>query len=762
MSAPHTPSFPRAPAMSSSRRLSVRRASMAAASLIVLCGTGAALADSVTPSPVSEAPATLRPLPAGPDDLVLRGEAARRSFSVALSSPEVDAIRQLQIGLSHSVVLLPEASFLKVSINGHPLDAVPLTAGSAAARVSLDVPAGLLRQGANAVDIETTMRHRVDCSIGATYELWTRLDPVRTGFVTTGTARVPVATLADLGQTSLAADGTTRIHLVSASASDAAALDRAAALIDALVIQAHLPRPIVDIGPAAGQDTGFDVILDDGIVEASSIEGRDGGLGFVRDAATGRLGVVLMGHDEAERVAALAEITGRPVSPAPARNHEVTLEGATHLALADLDVRTGDFAGRHGESAFGLTLPADFFPGDYDQARLSLDGRYAAGFDASSALALRVNGSLAATAPLSSPGGGVLRQQALNVPLSFFHPGRNEVVLESTATRPEDRDCGARPNGTEARLDLSPQSALVFPAFARLGTAPQLAAPLASPGAAALPPVPVYLGPEGQETAGAALTVLASKAAAGTPIAHPAIRFAMPTPTDAPGLVVASWTSLPVRLALAVADTMTARSADWPVPPVPVEVRSGARPRSLADAIHEVGAMPAVAEALQNIRTFGRDIRRLAPAGAVTRSAAAARLPVSAHTLLFAAAAADLPHGPASAIPGFSADARQWLLVTAPSAALVESGTARFIAEGRWPTLQGRAVSFDPDSRALASVAADHVTYLLPDHVVLSDLRPVLGGLVSDNIEAAVAVIMLLIAVLGLSTHGLVRRPGAK
>ena len=748
--------------MSSSRRLSVRRASMAAASLIVLCGTGAALADPGAPSPVSDAPATLRPLPAGPDDLVLRGEAARRSFSVALSGTEVDAIRQLQIGLSHSVVLLPDASVLKVSINGHPLDAVPLNAGSAATRVTLDVPAGLLMQGANAIDIETTMRHRVDCSIGATYELWTRLDPVRTGFVTTGAAPAPVATLADLGQTSLAADGTTRIHLVSAAAADAAALNRAAALIDALVTQAHLPRPVVDIGPEAGQGAGFDVILDDSAVQAGSIEGRDGGLGFVRDAATGRLGVVLMGHDEAERVAALAEITGRPATPAPARSHEVSLEGAAHLTLADLDVRTGDFAGRHGESAFGLTLPADFFPGDYDQARLSIDGRYAAGLDASSALAVRVNGSLAATVPLSSSGGGVLRQQAMNVPLRFFHPGRNEVVLESRATRPDDRECGARPSGSEARLDLSPGSDFAFPAFARLGTAPQLAAPLASPGGAAVPPVPVYLGPEGKEMGGTALTVLANKAAAGTPIAHPAIRFAMPTQTDAPGLVVAAWNSLPPRLALSVADTMTAKSADWPFPRAPVEVRSGAKLRSLADAIQDVAAMPAVAEALQNIRTFGGDVRRLLPAGAPTRSAGAARLPVSAHTLLFATAAADLPQGRASAIPGFSADARQWQLVTAPSATLIESGTARFVAEDRWPSLQGRAVSFDPDSRALASIAADHITYLLPDHVALSDLRPVLGGLVSDNIEAAAVVIMLLIAVLGLSTHGLVRRPGAK
>lgn len=746
--------------MSSFRCL--RRASMAAASLVFLCGAGAALADPGSAPAAPEAPATLKAFPAGPDDLVLRGEAARRSFSVTLAGPEADAIRQLQIGFNHSVVLLPDASSLKVSINGHALDAVPLRAGSAAALVALDVPPGLLRQGANAVDVEAVMRHRVDCSIGATYELWTRLDPVRTGFVTASTAAAPVSTIADLGPASLAPDGTTRIHLVTAAPSDAATLSRAAMLIEALVTQARLPRPVVDIGPEAGRGTGFDVMLDDAAIQAGSIEGRDGGLGFVRDTSSGRLGVVLMGRDEAERAAALAEVAGRPAPQAAGQAREITLDGAAHLTLADLDVRDGDFAGRHGEVGFGLTLPADFFPGDYDQARLSINGRYAAGLDRSSALTVRVNGSLASTVPLTSVAGGVLRQQAMDVPLRFFHPGRNDVVIESTATRPEDRACGAQPKEADARLVLSPGSELAFPAFARLGTAPQLAGALADRPGVEAQPVPVYLGGEGKEVAGAALTVLAGKAAAGTPIGRPVVRFAMPGPADAPGLVVAAWNTLPPRLALPFADVMAARSADWPGPAASKTVRSAAQSRSLGDAIHDAGAIPAVAEALQNIRAFGHDVARLVPDQGA--SAETARLPVSAHTLLFAAAAADLPgpSGSGLAFPRLSADARQWLLVTAPSAALVESGTARFVADGRWPSLQGRAVSFDPDTRALASLAPERVTYLMPEHVVLSDLRPVLGGLVSDNIEAAAVVILLLIAALGLSTHGLVRRPGAK
>src|SRR4029078_4809115 len=46
--------------------------------------------------------------------------------------------------------------------------------------VSFDVPRGLLQPGANLVTFEASQRHRTDCSISSTYELWSEIDPAKT------------------------------------------------------------------------------------------------------------------------------------------------------------------------------------------------------------------------------------------------------------------------------------------------------------------------------------------------------------------------------------------------------------------------------------------------------------------------------------------------------------------------------------------------------------------------------------------------------
>jgi hypothetical protein len=51
---------------------------------------------------------------------------------------------------------------------------------------------------------------------------------------------------------------------------------------------------------------------------------------------------------------------------------------------------------------------------------------------------------------------------------------------------------------------------------------------------------------------------------------------------------------------------------------------------------------------------------------------------------------------------------------------------------------------------------------VLPDHLVIADVRPILGGLFSDNIALSLVVLMLLMSMLGLSTHALIRRMGAR
>ena len=113
-------------------------------------------------------------------------------------------------------------------------------------------------------------------------------------------------------------------------------------------------------------------------------------------------------------------------------------------------------------------------------------------------------------------------------------------------------------------------------------------------------------------------------------------------------------------------------------------------------------------------------------------------------------------------LPQFTRDPAQWLIVTAKSSEVYEAGIERIVANGQWSELSGQAVSLDLDTNQLRSAQPARVTYVMPNSLVLSDIRPILGGIVSNNIVLSLAVLMLLMASLGISTHVLIRRSGAK
>jgi hypothetical protein len=113
-------------------------------------------------------------------------------------------------------------------------------------------------------------------------------------------------------------------------------------------------------------------------------------------------------------------------------------------------------------------------------------------------------------------------------------------------------------------------------------------------------------------------------------------------------------------------------------------------------------------------------------------------------------------------LPQVVASSRQWLVVTARRAEAYPAAIERMIANGEWPALAGQAVSFDPNTDQLQSVQAVQVSYVLPDRFALSDVRPILGGVFTDNIYLSLGVLMLLMSLLGLSTHVLIRRMGGR
>ena len=461
-------------------RISKLRASVALTAL--LCATSLSARAAVTPPDVAApAPATaLKHLPAGHDELIFRGESAHRSWSVFVGRGEIEHTKVFQLALKNAVALMPDRSSVKLTINGRLLATVPERSSEGLSVVPVGIPPGLLVPGFNTVDVSVTMAHRVDCSVAATYELWTQLDPAQTGFVFPSSPGAGLRSISDLAGEALAEDGTTRIGLRMADVGDAAAIGRAALFVDALVARAGLVRPIVRAEPGGGHGPGFDVVITtagtrDDAARTLRILGREDGVTLAKDTVSDRLVLLVSGSDDADLDRQISSFVakGSHLSP-PAPAGRMIVDGETRRSFASLGLPTESFAGRHYASALDVVLPGDFYPANYDKAQLLIDSSYAASLDPDSDLVFRVNGALVSSLRLGPDRAGVLRHEMVELPLRFFHPGHNEVALEAITATPADRQCDTTAMSNDVRFTLAGSSEIAFPRFAHLGTIPQI------------------------------------------------------------------------------------------------------------------------------------------------------------------------------------------------------------------------------------------------------------------------------------------------
>ncbi|MDX7949579.1 cellulose biosynthesis cyclic di-GMP-binding regulatory protein BcsB [Lichenihabitans sp. Uapishka_5] len=728
---------------------------LAASTLALTAATAAA--DGAAPAPFVIAPRTvaaavpggvlLKRLPAGQDGLTFRGEMASRRFAVALGRSEAARINTFQVALRNTVSLLPEHSAITISVNGRTLAAVPANAADKTMLVPIAVPAGLLVPGANTVQVTATLTHRVDCSVPATYELWATLDPSHTGFVVPDGAADQIAGVADLAAAPLAEDGTTRIWVRMREGADEAEIGQAARAVQTLVRRAKLVRPVVEVAPEAGRGPGLDLIVAGHEPEGFAPLAKTAGIGVGQDAGTGRIMVEVDPEaDEAPR--ATPSVAAGVVEPP---------RDGFRKSFAQLGRNTEVFTGRRYEASLAVVLPPDFMSTN-DRARLRLDGGHSATLVDGDGLALRVNGTLVSSVPLLARKAERFDHREVELPLRFFHPGRNDVTIEGTLSAEADAQCKTMTMPHEARLTIADTSELEFPGFAHLTTIPQIPAAMAARG-----DLPVYLPGSDRASMAAALTVLANLAASGSPAATLQVHLGI-VDEDRPGLLVAAADQLPASISGAL------RSLTAPVAPAPASVdaanasaadtdaATGASETTPADATPQSVAPTRLGVLVDGVRAglrsrgffFGNDKADL--------------LTLKSDDLLVAAVTpgGKAPRDSLDVMPRFTRDATHWLVVTASSPATLDGGLDRLAASGRWDQLRGEAVKFDPTSGEIEVRQPRGVTYVLPSEVVVADVRPILGGLMSDNILMSLAILFVVMGTLGVSTHALVRRMGAK
>lgn len=678
----------------------------------------------------------------------LVGEEATRSWAVYLTEAET-AGATLQLGYASSIFVAPEASRLRLSINGTPVVDTPIRAAEAPGIVRLDLPPGVLRPGGNAFRLAVQQRHRTDCSVGSTYDLWTALDPALTFLSFADPAATEPHALRDVLATPVDTSGATRIAIVAPEAGDPAVAAEAIRLGAVLAEAIGPAHPVVSISedPNAGEAElrvafGSGTALSRAVGETiAATEAR-----FTeRDGAP----VLLVGSNAVDALAEALRPAGRGAKVVRTAAWQLPdapmVEGASRFDFAALGVAPLEVSGRRATTGFQIALPADFYAQNYGEARLVLDGAYSGVVSAGSRLDVYVNGNLASTMPLGARGGGILRSFPLELTMRHFRPGVNEVRLEVVIESAADAACVPGTAGTETpRFALFDTSSFIVPNFARRGVLPNLAATTERgfPYAHRTEPLPLVLADGSDDTRSAAATVMAKIAQ----VSGAAIPVTLRTPGEANGdaLFVGPVNRVPDGVLDTVAIATSARN-DWSG--LALDAEDAAAPQA-----------PLSIDAWRTRVTRGTWLQPVNAVGEFLR-ANAPRLPWSGR--------AETPFAPASdttlvLAQGEAAGGGTWTLVTAPTPDLLASGAGRLARQDLWTQLGGRLSSLQEKSDVPFIVPATLSTSVATQPWSFANARLIAANWMSGNVMAFSAALALACLLLGFATRAMLANLGRR
>ena len=144
------------------------------------------------------------------------------------------------------------------------------------------------------------------------------------------------------------------------------------------------------------------------------------------------------------------------------------IEGQTTVTLAELGFASRDSTARLPRAGFDLALPQDFLAADYARAVLTLKGGYASGLAPGAQVVVNLNGRNASSVRLPRAGGDLFREVEVQLPLSRWRPGLNELEIAAEVPTASDAACDtSRPPENRERFLLLDSTSLRFPTFAR-------------------------------------------------------------------------------------------------------------------------------------------------------------------------------------------------------------------------------------------------------------------------------------------------------
>lgn len=383
----------------------------------------------------------------------LSGEVARERFILFL--PASPGTVELSLFNRSGIDLLPEASSLRVTVNGTVVGDIVPDSFSAFAEDRVMVPEGVLNEGRNLVEVEARQTHRIACGPDASFALWTEIDASISG--------VPMAA---------SAFNTDALGFLSAIAAQAALgqaveirrPDPAASLIDAApfigqvagalggtppAIQSTSYWPLAGTMPSLARITAFPV--GEGPPQPRFERGGDGAIVLVLERGTN-----------------YAEISGTLLAAANGQDDSgvQTLTVGVAQPLSSLQPRSLTGEGHYIFMDVPFQLPWDWLLLSSQKALLNLNYRFAAGLPEGALMLVKVNGTTVRLLPLDVGAGTDLPTLPISFGASLLRPGINQLAFEVLV--PGDTVGRACPPSTVPVFEIADTSQLFVPGSPRM------------------------------------------------------------------------------------------------------------------------------------------------------------------------------------------------------------------------------------------------------------------------------------------------------
>ena len=719
----------------------------------------------------------------------LEGETDARSWIFHLTQDEASSGASIALGYKNAVVVMPEGSRLRVAVNGESVVDTPIASSSDIKRLTASIRPGLLRAGQNIIRIEAFQRHRTDCTIEATYELWTDVDSASTKLVFAEGATKTLRSLDDLPAVGVDSAGVTTIRVVAPKIYRPEIRDRLLRLVQLIALRGRYAHPVIQV---VESDPGPSPVGTIKVAMGLASELRSLIPG-VPDAATiqpltmmmqepGSLGstLVVSGPTWQDLDTAIGIVGARGINAAQVERGMIdtaswqwpevpTAFGANSFRFADLGVPTQEFSGRRLKTRFSINLPPDFYATEYGEAVLHLDTAYTSVVRPGSHVNVFVNGMISTQMTITSQG-DIVRRHNIRVPLKNFKSGLNNITIEAVLLTDADARCAPGETLSETnRFVLFDTSTLEFPTYGRIGRLPDLAVLSAGRFSDEDLPTTVVLARPDPLNYSAAGTLLARMARSGGAPVH--AQFANAASADDESvLFIGAVDQIPAGLLNRVKVSEHLRMI-WPSTPT----TGGTSSQQMAStdfslpAAH-VSADRASSSATDEIRkrwseTFQRRGILQQTVGAVqdwlerTFNLSLSSLSLDERT--------DAPYEPPQRASLLVAQNRTeasgvWTLVTARTDKALADETARLANPTTWSQVAGRAVALDPREMKLQVEPIKEYRFVQTQPPSLKNLRLVAANWMSANILPYAFLLLACCTVLGIATSLLLNRMGRR